>query len=51
MVNDYGKLSEQDRLSLGITPGLIRLSVGLETVADIISDPDQALSRTTEATA
>ncbi|WP_375385497.1 O-acetylhomoserine aminocarboxypropyltransferase/cysteine synthase family protein [uncultured Microbacterium sp.] len=39
----HGRLSEADRLALGITPGLIRLSVGLETVDDIIADLDQAL--------
>ncbi|MFZ8477753.1 PLP-dependent transferase [Staphylococcus aureus] len=39
----HGKLTEQERLELGITPGLIRLSVGLETVEDVIADLDQAL--------
>lgn len=32
------------RRSAGITDGLVRLSVGIENVADIISDLDQALS-------
>ncbi|MCU7694946.1 PLP-dependent transferase, partial [Haoranjiania flava] len=31
------------RLSVGITPGLIRLSVGLEYVDDILDDINQAL--------
>jgi methionine-gamma-lyase len=35
--------AEQKR-SIGVTPGLIRLSVGVEDVADLISDLDQALS-------
>jgi O-acetylhomoserine (thiol)-lyase len=39
----HGKLTEEERLELGITPGLIRLSIGLETSADIIADLLQAL--------
>ncbi|MDO5616167.1 MAG: aminotransferase class I/II-fold pyridoxal phosphate-dependent enzyme [Cruoricaptor ignavus] len=40
----HSKLSEEDRLEVGITPGLVRCSVGLEDVADIIADLEQALS-------
>ncbi len=36
-------LAEETRLSLGITPGLIRLSVGLEDADDLIGDLLQAL--------
>mgnify|MGYP000872799802 CR=1 FL=1 len=32
------------RLKVGITDGLIRLSVGLEAVEDIIADLEQALA-------
>lgn len=39
----HGKLSEDERLSLGITPGLVRLSIGLEKADDIIDDLLQAL--------
>ncbi len=39
----HSKLSEEERLRIGITPGTVRLSVGLEAVDDIISDLDQAL--------
>ncbi len=39
----HSKLSEQERLSVGITPSLIRISVGLENIEDIISDIEQAL--------
>ncbi|TKW67456.1 MAG: O-succinylhomoserine sulfhydrylase [Paracoccus denitrificans] len=39
----HQRLSEEDRLALGITPGLIRLSVGLEHPADLIADLRQAL--------
>jgi O-succinylhomoserine sulfhydrylase len=39
----HSKLSQQDRLEVGITDGLIRVSVGLEHVNDIIIDLKQAL--------
>jgi O-succinylhomoserine sulfhydrylase len=39
----HSKLSEQERLNVGITPGLIRISVGLEYADDIIADLSQAL--------
>ncbi|MEM7573736.1 MAG: PLP-dependent transferase [Bacteroidota bacterium] len=39
----HAKLSEAERQQVGITPGLLRMSVGLETVADIKSDLKQAL--------
>ena len=37
------KLSEEERLSVGITPGLIRISIGLENKQDILNDIEQAL--------
>lgn len=39
----HGRLSETDRLEVGITNGLVRVSVGLENVVDIIEDLNQAL--------
>ncbi|KAB1664016.1 O-acetylhomoserine aminocarboxypropyltransferase/cysteine synthase family protein [Pseudoclavibacter sp. CFCC 13611] len=45
----HRNLTEQQRVEAGITPGLIRLSVGLETVEDIIADLSQALSSIDEA--
>ena len=39
----HGRLSEEDRLEVGITDGLVRVSVGLEDVEDIIADINQAL--------
>ena len=39
----HHSLSEEERLKVGILPGLIRLSIGLEHVDDIIADIDQAL--------
>ncbi len=40
----HSKLSEDDRLQVGITDGLVRVSVGLENVTDVINDIAQALS-------
>ena len=39
----HSKLSEEDRLEVNITDGLVRISVGLEDVEDILNDLDQAL--------
>lgn len=39
----HSKLTEAERHEVGITPGLIRISVGLENVNDILDDIDQAL--------
>ena len=39
----HGRLSEEDRLEVGITDGLVRVSVGLENIDDIIKDLKQAL--------
>ncbi len=39
----HSKLSPEDRAESGITDGLVRISVGLEYVDDIIADIDQAL--------
>jgi O-succinylhomoserine sulfhydrylase len=40
----HSKLSVEERLTVGITDGLVRVSVGLETVKDVIADLNQALS-------
>jgi O-succinylhomoserine sulfhydrylase len=40
----HSKLSVEERLAVSITDGLVRVSVGLETVSDVIADLDQALS-------
>lgn len=42
----HSKLTEEERLALGIKPGTIRLSVGLEDKEDIINDVLQALEQT-----
>ena len=41
----HSKLSEEERAAVGITPGLIRLSVGLEHPDDIIEEILQALEK------
>ncbi len=39
----HSKLSEEERRAVGIAPGLVRISVGLEDFADIRADVAQAL--------
>jgi O-acetylhomoserine (thiol)-lyase len=39
----HAKLTEEERLAAGITPGLVRLSIGIESARDIIADLQQAL--------
>jgi O-succinylhomoserine sulfhydrylase len=41
----HAKLTEEERLAVNITPGLIRISVGLEHVDDILGDILQALEK------
>ncbi|MFH1403943.1 MAG: O-acetylhomoserine aminocarboxypropyltransferase/cysteine synthase family protein [Candidatus Altiarchaeota archaeon] len=41
----HSQLTENQQKQGGITPGLIRLSIGIEDIGDITSDIDQALSR------
>jgi cystathionine beta-lyase/cystathionine gamma-synthase len=40
----HAALSEDDRQRLGITEGLVRLSVGIEDKDDLIADLEQALA-------
>jgi O-acetylhomoserine (thiol)-lyase len=40
-------LNEEQQLAGGITPELVRLSVGLEHIDDILADIDQALAAAT----
>ena len=40
----HSQLNEAQQLAAGITPDLIRLSVGIEHIADILDDIDQALA-------
>jgi O-acetylhomoserine (thiol)-lyase len=40
----HSQLSPADQLASGVTPGYVRLSVGIEHIDDIIADIDQALA-------
>ena len=39
----HSQLSDEDQLKAGVTPGYVRLSVGLEHIDDILKDIDQAI--------
>ena len=39
----HSQMNDVQQRLCGITPGLIRLSVGLETIDDILADIEQAL--------
>ena len=43
-MSHYG-VSKEERLQFGITDGLIRMSVGLENIEDILTDLDNALQK------
>lgn len=45
----HQQLSSQEQLDTGVTPGLIRLSVGTESIDDIIFDLEQAIKASQEA--
>ena len=40
----HSQLSEKDLLAAGVTPGYVRLSIGIEHADDIVADIDQALN-------
>jgi O-succinylhomoserine sulfhydrylase len=40
----HAKLTEDERMAVGISPGLVRISAGLEHIDDIIADVEQALN-------
>lgn len=40
----HSQLTPEQQATGGITPGLVRLSVGIENIADILADIDQALA-------
>lgn len=39
----HASVPEEDRADLGVTDSLVRLSVGLEDIEDLIEDMDKAL--------
>lgn len=44
----HRQLSEEDQLAAGVTPDMVRISVGIETIDDILWDLDQALRKSQE---
>jgi O-acetylhomoserine (thiol)-lyase len=40
----HSQLTQEEQLRTGVTPGYVRLSVGIEHIDDIIADLDQALA-------
>ena len=42
----HSQLNSEDQLRTGVTPGYIRLSVGIEHIEDILNDLDQAIDKT-----
>ena len=47
----HASVPQEDHAALGITPGLIRISVGIEDLDDLWADLEQALSRVPAAVA
>ena len=43
----HRQLTDEQRLAAGAGPDVVRLSIGIETIDDIIADLDQALARAT----
>ena len=41
----HSQLTPEDQLKTGVTPGYVRLSVGIEHIDDILADLDQALAK------
>lgn len=40
----HAQLSEEEQRAAGVTPGLVRLSVGIESITDLIADIEQGLT-------
>ena len=41
----HSKLSDAERAAVGILPGMVRISVGIENPDDVLADIEQALSQ------
>ena len=41
----HRQLSEEEQIAAGVTPDMVRISIGLETLDDILWDIDQALAK------
>ncbi|MDB4609666.1 O-acetylhomoserine aminocarboxypropyltransferase/cysteine synthase [Verrucomicrobia bacterium] len=40
----HSQLSAKEQLAAGVTPGMVRISVGIEDISDLIADLDQAIA-------
>ena len=47
----HSQMDDEELAAAGITPGTVRLSIGIETIDDIIADLDQALAATSSKAA
>ena len=45
----HSQLSEEEQLSSGVTPGLVRLAVGIEHIDDILADLEAGFRAAKEA--
>ena len=45
----HAQLSEEDLIAAGVLPDMIRLSIGIEDVDDLINDLDQAINKAVKA--
>jgi len=45
----HRQMSDEDQLKAGVTPDMVRMSVGIETLDDILWDIDQALTEAAKA--
>jgi len=45
----HRQMSEEEQIAAGVSPDMIRMSVGLETIDDILWDIDQALAHSQQA--
>ena len=41
----HSQLSEEQQIASGVTPGYVRLSIGIEHIDDILADLSQALDK------
>jgi O-acetylhomoserine (thiol)-lyase len=41
----HSQLSSDELLQAGVTPGYVRLSIGIEHIDDVLTDIDQALTK------
>jgi O-acetylhomoserine (thiol)-lyase len=45
----HRQMSDEDQLKAGVTPDMVRMSVGIESIDDILWDIDQALTKSRKA--